>query len=339
MRRRDFLAAIPAAAAVPVLGSAFEAEAQAASTDAITLRVATLAPNGSAWMRVLNAWNNSLKQRTSNRLQFRFYAGGAAGDERDAVRKMRVGQMDGAVITTVGLAQIVRPVLVLQAPGVCTSYAKIDAVRAQLASEFEREFDTAGYKLMGWGDAGTGRVFANRPIVGPSDMRQTRMWSWRDDPLWQSVLQAAGVTGVELGLPEVYPALQTNRIDAFPGTAIAAVAFQWHTKATHVTGGAHDVVIGATVLKKEKFDALSAELKGALIETSAQAHQSLARTIRRDDDRALATILERGVVQTNTAPQQAAWEQVFRQARTSLAGRLYSAELLQRVETIARGVR
>lgn len=334
MRRRDFLAAIPAIAATPAI-----LRAQSAPADAITLRVATLAPNGSAWMRVLNAWNNSLKQRTSNRLQFRFYAGGAAGDERDAVRKMRVGQMDGAVITTVGLAQIVRPVLVLQAPGVCTSYAKLDAVRSQLAAEFEREFDTAGYKLMGWGDAGVGRVFANRPIIGPSDMRQTRMWSWRDDPLWQAVLSAAGVTGVELGLPEVYPALQTNRIDAFPGTALAAIAFQWNTKATHVTGGTHDVVIGATVLKKEKFDALAPDLKAALVETSTQAHQALAARIRRDDEAALRTILSRGVTQDNTTPQQAAWEQVFRQARTSLAGRLYSAELLARVETIARGVR
>ena len=232
-----------------------------------------------------------------------------------------------------------RPVLVLQAPGVCTSYAKIDAVRSQLASEFEREFDTAGYKLMGWGDAGTGRIFANRAIIGPNDMRQTRMWSWRDDPLWQAVLTAANVTGVELGLPEVYPALQTNRIDAFPGTAIAAVAFQWHTKATHVTGGSHDIVIGATVLKKDKFDALPADLKTALVETSAQAHQSLARTIRRDDDRALATILQRGVIEDNGASQQAAWDQVFRTARNSLAGRLYSAELLARVEQIARGAR
>lgn len=335
MRRRDFLATLPAVAAAPAIIRSSRASAQ----DAITLRVATLAPNGSAWMRVLNAWNNSLKQRTNNRLQFRFYAGGAAGDERDAVRKMRVGQMDGAVITTVGLAQIVRPVLVLQAPGVCTSYAKIDAVRAQLASEFEREFDTAGYKLMGWGDAGTGRIFANRAVVSPSDMRQTRMWSWRDDPLWQSVLTAANVNGVELGLPEVYPALQTNRIDAFPGTAIAAVAFQWHTKATHVTGGSHDIVIGATVLKKDKFDPLPADLKTALLETSAQAHQSLARTIRRDDDRALQTILDRGVTQVNTAPQQAAWDQVFRTARNSLAGRLYSADLLARVEQIARGAR
>src|SRR5262245_52176501 len=113
MRRRDFLASVPLIAGAPAI-----IRAQAAPAGAITLRVATLAPNGSAWMRVLNAWNNTLKQRTNNRLQFRFYAGGAAGDERDAVRKMRVGQMDGAVITTVGLAQIVRPVLVLQAPGV-----------------------------------------------------------------------------------------------------------------------------------------------------------------------------------------------------------------------------
>jgi TRAP-type C4-dicarboxylate transport system substrate-binding protein len=336
MRRRDFLATLPAAGLCSLLGSTPNARAEAGPT---VLRIATLAPNGSSWMRVFNAWANTLKQRTGGRLELRFYAGGAAGDERDAVRKMREGQMDGAALTTVGLGQIVRPVLVLQAPGACRNFAEVDAVRTELAGQFEREFDAAGFRLLGWGDAGMARIFSNRPLLTPADMRQTRMWSWRDDPTWQSVLDAAKVTGVALGLPEVYPALRTNRIDAFPGTALAAVAFQWHTRATHVTRDSRGIVIGALVLKKEKFEALPPDLKTAVLETSDQAHKALAKAIRRDDQTAFDAIVKRGVTAVDGSAQAAAWDPVLQTARRSLVGKLYSAELLERVERIAQSVR
>jgi TRAP-type C4-dicarboxylate transport system substrate-binding protein len=335
MRRRDFLATLPAVGLSSILGSPRPARAEAAP---IVLRIATLAPNGSSWMRVFNAWANTLKQRTDKRLELRFYAGGAAGDERDVVRKMREGQMDGGALTTVGLGQIVRPVLVLQAPGACRTYAQVDAVRTQLAAQFEGEFDAAGFRLLGWGDAGMARIFSNRPVLTPADMRQTRMWSWRDDPTWQSVLDAAKVTGVALGLPEVYPALRTNRIDAFPGTALAAVAFQWHTRASHVTRDARGLVIGALVLKKEKFESLPPDLKTALLETGDQANKALAQAIRRDDQTAFDAIVKRGVTPVDAAAQAATWEPVLAAARRSLVGKLYSAELLERVESIARSV-
>lgn len=333
MQRRQFLTAAAAVASTSTLGLSEPAQAEEAG--ATILRIGTLAPDGSSWMRVFNAWKNTLEQKTAGRLKLHFYSGGAAGDERDAVRKMRAGQLDAAVVTTMGLGQIVRSSLVLQAPGVCHSYARIDAVRSQLAGEFESQFEGAGFKLLGWGDAGQGRLFSNIPIQKPADMRQTRMWAWRDDPTWQSVLTAAQVNGVALGLPEVYPALRTNRIDAFPGTAIAAVAFQWYTKATFVTKEPRGIVVGATVIKKEKFDALAPELKTALLETGKTAHDALATAIRRDDQRALDAILGKGVKPISTVANGAEWENVMKQARQSLVNKLYSADLLRRVEQIA----
>jgi TRAP-type C4-dicarboxylate transport system substrate-binding protein len=337
MQRRDFLATLPALSFGSALAWPREGRAEGPQQSTV-LRIATLAPNGSSWMRVFNAWGNTLNQRTGGRLQLRFFSGGSAGDERDVVRKMREGQLDGGALTTVGLGQIVRPVLVLQAPGACRNYAQVDAVRKQLAGDFDREFDAAGYKLLGWGDAGVARIFSNRPVLTPADMRQTRIWSWRDDPTWQSVLDAAKVTGVSLGLPEVYPALRTNRIDAFPGTALAAVAFQWHTRAAYVTRDARGVVIGALVLRKEKFDALAAELKAALVETGDLAHKALTRAIRQDDQTAFDAIVKRGVSAIDGSGQAAAWDPVLQSARRSLVGKLYSAELLQRVERIAQAV-
>jgi TRAP-type C4-dicarboxylate transport system substrate-binding protein len=339
VKRREFLAAVPALAG-PFVLPASHALASEGAEAVVNLRMATLAPNGSSWMRVFSAWKNTLEKRTEGRMRLTFYAGGTAGDERDVVRKMREGQLDGAALTTVGLGQIVRPVLVLQAPGACRSYAEVDAVRSQLASDFDQEFDRSGYKLLGWGDAGLTRIFSNRPILAPDDMRQTRMWSWKDDPNWQSVLTACNVTGVPLGLPEVYPALRTNRINAFPGTAIAAVAFQWHTKATHVTRDAQGVVIGAVVVDKKKFEAIPADLKAVFLETAEQANQLLSRTIRRDDQSALDAIVARGVQLTDASGEhRAAWDAVNVKARESLAGKLYPVDFLRRVEAIAREAR
>lgn len=329
MHRRKFLTAAAAAS----IGMPALVHAQGSAP--ITLRVGTLAPKGSTWMRVFNAWGNTVEEKTNGQLKLHFYSGGSAGDERDTVRKMRAGQLDAAVVTTNGLGQIVRSVLVLQAPGVCTTYKKIDAVRTQLASEFEQQFEGAGFKLLGWGDAGRGKLFSNKPIKKPSDMKETRMWEWRDDPTWSSVLSAADVSGVSLGLPEVYPALRTDRIDAFPSTAIAAVAFQWYTKAAYVTREPSGIVIGATVVKKETFDGLPDNLKQVLIDTGKTAHQGLATAIRRDDDRALSAILEKGVSEVSTADNAAQWNALLKQARDSLVGKLYSADLLGRVEQIA----
>src|SRR5690606_15167532 len=142
MDRREFLTAAGAMmAAGTVLGSAGEAYGE----EGTVLRIGTLAPNGSSWMRVFNAWNNTLSQKTGGKLKLHFFAGGAAGDERDFVRKMRAGQLDGAAVTTVGLGQIVRSSLVLQAPGVCHTYKRIDAVRSQMGGEFEKQFEGAGF--------------------------------------------------------------------------------------------------------------------------------------------------------------------------------------------------
>jgi len=334
MKRREFLAAVPAACA-PLVLSADRASAADSVAPAVHLRMATLAPNGSSWMRVFSAWKNTVEKRTEGAVRMTFFPGGTAGDERDVVRKMRAGQLDGAALTTAGLGQIVRPVLVLQAAGACQSYLEIDAVRTELASDFALQFERSGYKLLGWGDAGSARIFSKRPITSPEDMRQTRMWSWIDDPNWQSILSVCNVTGVALGLPEVYPALRTHRINAFPGTAIAAVAFQWHTEATHVTRDPIGVVVGAVIIDSKKYAAIPAELQAAVIETAQQANQLLAQRSRSDDQAALDAIVARGIQLVDTSKEREAWDTVNRKAREALAGKLYPVEFLHRVESIA----
>jgi len=309
------------------------AEAQ----EAIELRIATLAPQGSAWMRVFNAWNRSLQEATGNTVRLRFYPGGAQGDERDYVRKMRAGQLDGAIVTSTGLGLVVRPVLVLGTPGLFSSYAQIDRARNALASTFEQQFTSNGYKLLGWGDAGRARIFSQERVERPQDLRSRRPWAWRDDPLFGEFLQVVGANAVLLGLPEVYPALQTRMVDTVPGSALATVSLQWHTRLEYMIKQSDGFVIGASLLTNDAFNRLNADQKRALTETGTQAHATLQRLIRRDDETAYQDLITRhGLTEVDVSAHQAEWRRAGEQTRDRLAGRVFPRELLQQVMA-ARG--
>ena len=298
---------------------------------AVELRLATLAPSGSSWMKVFNAWNLTVKEQTDNTLELRFYDGGSQGDERDFVRKMRAGQMDGAALTTTGLGMLVRQVLVLSVPGVIEEYEQLDSVRAELGGRFEKMFETEGYTLLGWGDVGKTRLFSMEQIERPSDIKKLRPWVWKDDPIFAEFLKVVGANPVRLGVPEVYPALQTGMVDTLPASALAAVSLQWYTRLKYISKRNSGIIVGATIVRTDKFEALTEDQQNVLASTGIRAHKALNRSIRRDDDKSYATVLKRGLTAVDTSEHQAEWEEAGRQVRERLTGRVYPKSLLDAV--------
>ena len=302
---------------------ASEAEAEAA----YKIRVATLAPRQSPIGVEYQKVKIGLREATNGQVSLQMYYGGVAGDERSVVGKMRVGQLDGALITSAGLGAVVRQVLVLQAPGLITSYPELAEVRAALGPEFEALFLKAGYELIAWGDAGRIRMFSKHKIREPNDLRQARPWAWRDSPPMQAVLRAAGANGVLLALPEVYSALQTGMIDTVIASSIAVMAFQWHTKLKTMAKQSSGIVVGAFIIKSEKMDSLPPEAQAFLRDSVLELNS------RETDDEATEKLRERLKV-TNLGAYGNAWKAVQYQARWDLAGRLYSRALLERVGDI-----
>ena len=328
MKSRLALTSALAIAALALPGAAVEA---ANTEEVVEIRIASLAPSGSSWMKVFNAWNLTVRKQTNDALELRFYAGGSQGDERDFVRKMRAGQMDGAALTSTGLGQLVRPVLVLSLPGVFSEYEELDRVRAEMNERFEKMFDDEGYTLLGWGDVGKTRLFSMERIERPSDIKKLRPWVWKDDLIFGEFLKVVGANPVRLGVPEVYPALQTRMVDTVPASAIAAVALQWYTRLKFVSERNSGIIVGATIMRKDKFEALTEEQQGVLIDTGIRAHNALNRTIRRDDDKAYRTILDRGITAVDTTEHESEWQDAGKKVRERLAGRVYPKSLLEDV--------
>jgi TRAP-type C4-dicarboxylate transport system substrate-binding protein len=314
-----------------ISGDSFVTSASAEA--AYQLRIATLAPRQSPLGQEYSKLRTGMRERTNGQVKMKMYYGGVAGDEITVVRKMRVGQLDGALITSTGLSALVRQVLVLEAPGLIRSYPELDAVREDLAPQLEALFDKAGYKLVAWGDAGKTRIFSASKIVGPDDLRNVRPWVWRDSATMRAFIKASGANGVLLNLPEVYSALQTGIIDTVIASSVGVLAFQWHTKLKYMAKQAGGIVTGAFVIRKEHLDTLPQEARDYLDEVAGETEEAFRVDGRRVDDEAAVTLSKRLKV-VNLFRAQRQWEEVQYVARESLVGRMYSRSLLNRVQEV-----
>jgi TRAP-type C4-dicarboxylate transport system substrate-binding protein len=323
------------AAALVVLLLCGSAASAGKAGEAALLRIATLAPEASGAGAIFKAFDKGVRERSGDKLQLRLYAGGVAGDERDVIRKMKIGQLEGAALTSIGLGQIVRSVLVLQMPGLFESREQVDKVRRELASEFQRQFESAGYVLLGWGDVGDRRVFGKKPVASPRDYKSVRPWVWREDPISNELMSIVGANGVALGLPEVFAALQTGMVDTVTATAVSALGLQWFRFVKYMSKSTGEPVVGATVVRKDWFDAQPPDVQKALREVSQSFSAQLLTRVRSEDERAAQTLRSRGVQEYDMMAKRAEWEPILRKLAERMAGKLYSRELLERVYRVA----
>lgn len=319
------IAAMPGVASVSAAGTT-------------SIRMASLAPAGTSWDKLFRAWGGSLKQQTGGAVQFQFFPGGVAGDERDVIRKMKLGQMDAASLTSVGLSQIVRSISVLQMGGICENYKQLLHVREVMGPEFDAMFQKEGYRTLGWGDAGFGRIFSKKPILKPEDYKSVRPWMPREDSSMPELMKIVGANGIPLGIPEVFPALQTGMVDTVISSALAAVALQWFRYVTHVSKDANIPIIGATLIRDDVFKALAPDHQKVLVETGKKAHSALMAQVASEDAKAYKTLLGRGLIEFDILgkpEQRDAWMKVNAELIKRLTGRLWSKELLERVKKVA----
>jgi TRAP-type C4-dicarboxylate transport system substrate-binding protein len=321
---------------------ALPAVATVSAADKIVIRLATLAPQGSTWDKVFKAWNNSLQKETGGEMGFQFFNGGVAGDEKDVIRKMKLGQLDAGGFTTIGLAQIARPLALLTTPGIIDGYDHLNKVRDVLAPDLEKMFLENGYQLLGWGDAGFGRVMSNRPILMPSDYKAVRPWVPRDEAAFPEFMKIVGANGVPAGIPEVFPALQTGMIDTVMVSALAAVALQWFRNVKFEAKEAQIPVVGATLIRKNFFETLGdgvpnekkEDLAKKLGDTGKKAHALLLKQIATEDDTAYTALVGKmGLKEfsmAGTPEQVAAWTKVSKELRKRLTGKLWTEEFYKK---------
>lgn len=304
------------------------------------IKLSVLAPEGSTWVKEMEAMNQELQAKSGGKLALKIYAGGVSGDEKDVLRKMRIGQVHAAAFTGVGLGQIVPSVRILELPMLFRSYQEVDYVKGKLQPEFEKQFDANGFVLLGWAEAGFVNIFSNKPIANKEDMKGVKMWAWEGDPLVKAMYETLGIVPIPLALPDVLTSLQTKLIDGVYGPPLGVIALQWFTKVQYMTEANLANSTGGLLISKAQFAKLPPDLQALLKETGAKYGAQLVQKIRAENTSAIATLKKNGIQMVAVDPK--AKEEMIQLSEAvypKLAGNLYPAALLARVKGLIAEVR
>ncbi len=304
------------------------------------IKFSVLAPEGSTWVNTLKEMDKELQAGSNGRLALKIYAGGVSGDEKDVLRKMKINQIHAAGFTGVGLGQIVPSIRVLELPLLFKSYAEVDYVKSKIQKDLESQFDQKGYVLLGWAEAGFVNIFSNKPIKTKADMNGTKWWAWSGDPLVEAMYAALGIVPNTAALPDVMSQLGTNGLDAVYAPPAAAIALQWTSKTKFMTDINLANATGAIVMNKPEFTKLPADLQALLKNTSEKYSNKLVGVVRQENSRSVNALKSNGIQVLSVAP--ADLDELQKSAssiRPKLVGRLYSQDLLSRVEGLVQEYR
>ncbi|RPI79281.1 MAG: ABC transporter substrate-binding protein, partial [Desulfobacteraceae bacterium] len=125
-----------------------------ASAQQFTVKFATLAPEGSTWIKIMRDFDKTVREQSNGRVGFKIYAGGVAGDEKDVIRKIRLGQYHSGGLTGVGLGEVAKTVRVLDTPFLFKTYDEVDFILNKFDAEFRKAFEEGGFVLLGWAEVG-----------------------------------------------------------------------------------------------------------------------------------------------------------------------------------------
>lgn len=289
-----------------------------AHANALTLKIATLSPEGSSWMTTLHAAADAVAERTEGRVRLRFYAGGVMGGDQAMLRKMRIGQIHGAAITAASLAPIASEAQLYSLPMLFRNFDEVDHVRARFDPVVIEALEAAGYPVLGLAEAGFAYAMARTPVLHVEEIRDQRVWTPQGDRAAQVAIEGFGVQPVPLALGDVLVGLQTGLVSAVTVPPIGALALQWHTALTHVLDLPLLYVYGTLILTDRAFEQLAAPDRTVLRSVMQAAFESISAANRADHQAAFDALLAQDI--ERLAPDgatRAAWQAA---ANTSIEG-------------------
>ena len=288
---------------------------------ATTIKIATIAPDGTAWMREMRAGADAVKKRTDDRVEIKYYPGGVMGDEATVLRKIKIGQLQGGAFTGGELSAVDKDAQIYSLPFLFKTQDEVDKVRAQIDPLLKKSFEDAGFEAVGISGGGFAYLMSVKDIRNKDDLKAAKVWVPQGDHIAEAGFKAGGVTPIPLPLADVYTSLQTGLIDTAANTPAGSIAFQWHTKVKHMVDLPLTYVVGILVIEKKLFDALSADDRKALNEELGAAFARLEKINRADNAQARDVLQKQGVtIFTPNTEETKSWDAVGTMARKQLMG-------------------
>ena len=312
MKKKILLAVLVAALAV------------SARAEGVTIKLGTLAPQGSTWHDLLRELGQKWEEASGGQVKLRIYAGGTQGGEGEMVRKMAVGQLQAAAISNVGMHDIAAEPQALSVPFMFHDEAQMECAFKKVQPRIEQVLLQRGYVAVHWSTIGAIQLFCDKPHRSPADMGDAKIWAWEGDPKSVEAFRLAGLKPVVLSSGDIVPSLQTGMIDCVPNVPLYMLTTRVFERAPNMMDTTWAYMIGATLVRKDAWDKVPADLRPRLKAIAQELGAKVDAETRRLNEDAVAAMQKQGLkIVPNDA---AAWRTAMEKTTPAVRGGVVPAE-------------
>ena len=298
-----------------------------------TLKIATVSPDGSVWMRLLRDAGAAVERETEGRVKLKYYPGGVMGDERAMIRKMRVGQLQGAVVTTGVLARIHSDIQIYNLPMQFRSLAEVDYLRERLDPELLAGLEANGFVALGLAEVGMAYALSTEVVTAVATARRLKVWTPAGNDGAVKAMGDFGITPIPLSISDVLAGLQTGLIDTVAAPVVGVLALQWHSQLKYILDLPFMYVYAPMVLAQRPFARLAAADQATVRRLLGAAVRAADAGNRADHDAVWEVLQRQGLsLLRPTAVEAAEWQRLGdAAAREWVADGVVSRALYDRV--------
>ena len=297
------------------------------------LRIGTLVPKNSLYHRELQAVGEAWRAAQGGAAKYLVFTDGSQGGEAELARRMRIGQLQGALLSVVGLHEIEPSIGALQSlPLLFRNWEEVDYVREKMRPAMEKKFLDKGFVVLAWGDAGWVRFFSKDPAFRPDDYKKMKFFAWGSEAEQQAIMKSLGYTPVPLETADILPAIQTGMINVVPSTPYFALASQIYNTAPNMLEINWAPIVGALIVTKKAWDEMSPAVQSAVRAASDKAGSQIRGKARQEVHEAVDAMKKRGLVVNRPNPEQMReWNELAEKLYPRIRGAMVPAETFDEV--------
>lgn len=306
----------------------------------VVLKLGTVAPTGSSLHRIVQDMGTKWLA-IPGAAEVRIFAGGIAGGESAMISKMKIGQLDAALMTANGLADIDPAVQALQGiPMLFKSLDEVDYVAEKLRPQLDRRLREHGFVALFWVQGGWVRYFSKTPIHTPDDLKQARLFTWAGDTQTFDIIKSAGFHPVALETNDILPMLRTGMITAVPSLPFVALTSQTFTAAPNMLEIDWAPLVGALVVTEKAWNKLGPPAQAEMAKIAYAAGVRMTRENRVESDAAVEAMKRRGLqIYRPNAVEEKAWRRVAESSYPRIRGTVVPPEFFDEVQRLVVGYR
>lgn len=306
------------------LAALLAALAPAAASAQVVIKLGTLAPQGSTWHELLKDMAQRWEQASGGKVKLRIYPGGAQGSEGDMVRKIGIGQLQAAAISSIGMHDIVPEPQALSVPFLYDDEKQVECALDRLRPKLEAALDRRGLVALQWSRVGAIDLFCSKPYPTPAAAKDAKVWAWEGDPKSVDAYRAAGLHPVVLSSSDIVPSLQTGMIDCVPNVPLYVLTTRLFERAKYMMDVPWSYMIGATLVRKDAWEKIPADLRPKLLAIAAELGAKVDTEVKRLNDDAVAAMQKQGL--TIVKGDFAAWRTAMEKSWPIVRGGVVPAE-------------